>query len=306
MYTQYTERTARRMPGDSCSRITSTTSQRSDRGVMEEHHVAATATVFMRDVRVSTNVSRTTARGRRHEAHRAALRRLIERTTAPTAVRRDPGACPASPPTIPSRDASGKTIGVLYAGVKKSEFYASFERLRLSILLVALLFGAPWPPACTSSSGRSSPGRWSGSAGSCRRSSARAKWISPAGSRSTGGRDRSPGGRVRRLSGARGDHRQGEEHRGPGDTTMDEVASGFADRLECDAGAGLDRGGDGGDPRADGPTPSSRTPSRRPGPGDGPDLGEHGDASGEASQQLSEAMAEISRSSKKIGTSSSP
>jgi methyl-accepting chemotaxis protein len=101
-----------------------------------------TATFFMRDVRVSTNVTKPDG-----------SRAIGTKLTGPAydAIFKDKRpyrgetkilGVPYFTAYDPIKNPQGEIIGVLYAGVKKSEFYAFYDKLRLNILLVSLLFGA--------------------------------------------------------------------------------------------------------------------------------------------------------------------
>jgi methyl-accepting chemotaxis protein len=101
-----------------------------------------TATFFMRDVRVSTNVmkpdgSRAVGTKLTGPAYDAVIKnnRPYRGETKILGV-------PYFTAYDPIKNASGETIGVLYAGVKKSEFYSSYDKLRLNILLISIFLGA--------------------------------------------------------------------------------------------------------------------------------------------------------------------
>jgi len=101
-----------------------------------------TATIFMKDVRVSTNVLKDdgaravgtkltgiaydTVFGKQHS-----YRGEAEILGVPYFTAYDP-----------IRDSSGNIIGVLYTGVKKSEFFRVFDRFMVHLLVVAVFFAA--------------------------------------------------------------------------------------------------------------------------------------------------------------------
>jgi methyl-accepting chemotaxis protein len=101
-----------------------------------------TATVFMRDTRVSTTVVKpdgtravgTKLTGPAYDA--------IFKNDRPYRGETKILGVPCFTAYDPIKNASGETIGVLYAGVKKSEFFASYDKLKLGILLLSLLLGA--------------------------------------------------------------------------------------------------------------------------------------------------------------------
>jgi methyl-accepting chemotaxis protein len=105
-----------------------------------------TATVFMHDVRVATNVMKpdgtralgTKLTGPAYDAifkHGRSYRGEADILGVPYFTAYDP-----------IRDRDGRIIGVLYTGVKRSEFFASYDRLMvqvgISVLIMAVLVGA--------------------------------------------------------------------------------------------------------------------------------------------------------------------
>jgi len=97
-----------------------------------------TATVFMKDVRVSTNVKKA-------DGSRAVGTRL--KGAAYDAIFRDKKEFRGEAIILgkryftaydPIRDMNGQVIGVLYTGVKRSEFYDSFDALKLNITVVCI------------------------------------------------------------------------------------------------------------------------------------------------------------------------
>lgn len=98
-----------------------------------------TATIFMNDERVSTNVKKS-------DGSRAVGTKL--QGPAHEAIFRDKRSYRGEAPILgipyftaydPIRNAQGDVIGVLYVGVKKAEFFASYSRLKNGI--IALSFG---------------------------------------------------------------------------------------------------------------------------------------------------------------------
>jgi methyl-accepting chemotaxis protein len=98
-----------------------------------------TATVFMGDTRVSTNVTKpdgsravgTKLQGPAYEA--------IFKAEKPFRGETKILGTPYFTAYDPIKNSSGETIGVLYVGVKKSEFFASFDRLKYILGAMALV-----------------------------------------------------------------------------------------------------------------------------------------------------------------------
>lgn len=108
--------------------------------------VGGTATIFMGDTRVSTNVTK-------EDGTRAVGTKLQGPAYDAVFAKGEPFAgetkilgTPFFTRYEPIRDSSGKTIGVLYVGEKKSEFFSSYDRVRFFAVavgvLLALLFGS--------------------------------------------------------------------------------------------------------------------------------------------------------------------
>ncbi len=100
-----------------------------------------TATFFMRDERVSTNVMK--ADGTRAVGTRLTgpAYEAIFKDKRPYRGETKILGVPYFTAYDPIKNAQGEIIGVLYAGVKKSEFFAFYDKLRLDILLISLCFG---------------------------------------------------------------------------------------------------------------------------------------------------------------------
>jgi len=101
-----------------------------------------TATVFMKDVRVSTNVMKadgaravgTKLKGKAYDAifkEQRSYRGETEILGTPYFTAYDP-----------IRNAQGEVIGVLYTGVKKSDFFAANDRIKATVIIIAVLFTA--------------------------------------------------------------------------------------------------------------------------------------------------------------------
>lgn len=97
-----------------------------------------TATIFMGDQRVSTNITQpdgTRAVGTRLEG---AARRVLLQEGKPFHGEAPILGVPYLTAYEPIRDGSGKVVGALYVGVKKSEFLAHFNLLRGELFLIML------------------------------------------------------------------------------------------------------------------------------------------------------------------------
>jgi len=101
-----------------------------------------TATIFMKDTRVSTNVMKadgtraigTKLTGPAHEAifkDGRSFRGKVDILGVPYFTAYDP-----------IRNKQGEIVGVLYAGIKRSEFFASFDRLMIHVALIVLLMAS--------------------------------------------------------------------------------------------------------------------------------------------------------------------
>ena len=98
-----------------------------------------TATIFMKDLRVSTNVIKsdgTRAVGTRLEG---AAYDAIFKEGKPYRGEAKILGIPYFTAYDPIRDANGAIIGVLYTGVKRSEFFSNFDKTRLNISLLVLV-----------------------------------------------------------------------------------------------------------------------------------------------------------------------
>ena len=99
-----------------------------------------TATIFMHDERISTNVLKS-------DGKRAVGTKLVG--TAYDAIFRDGISFRGEARILgekyftaydPLRNKNGEIIGVLYTGIKRSEFFESFDRLKNTIILIAVAF----------------------------------------------------------------------------------------------------------------------------------------------------------------------
>ena len=96
-----------------------------------------TATIFMNDIRVSTNVLKedggravgTKLQGLAYDA--------VFKRAEPYRGETDILGIPYFTAYDPIKNAEGKTIGVLYVGIKKSDFFASFQRLMIGTCILA-------------------------------------------------------------------------------------------------------------------------------------------------------------------------
>lgn len=100
-----------------------------------------TATIFMGDLRVSTNV--TNADGGRAIGTRLAgpARDALFRDGKPFRGEADILGVPYFTAYDPIRNGRGEVIGALYVGVKKSDFYTAYDRLRNGCILIAVVVG---------------------------------------------------------------------------------------------------------------------------------------------------------------------
>lgn len=101
-----------------------------------------TATIFMKDVRVSTNVLKedggravgTTLQGPAYDA--------VFRRGNPYRGQANILGTPYFTAYDPIRNSAGEIIGVLYTGVKRSDFFASFDRLMLHVILLSAVIAS--------------------------------------------------------------------------------------------------------------------------------------------------------------------
>jgi len=100
-----------------------------------------TATIFMGDQRVSTNVL--TAEGGRAVGTRleGRARDALFRDGKPYRGEADILGVPYFTAYDPIRNARGEVIGALYVGVKKSDFFTAYDRLRSGCILIAIVVG---------------------------------------------------------------------------------------------------------------------------------------------------------------------
>jgi len=98
-----------------------------------------TATVFMKDVRVSTNVTKS-------DGSRAVGTKL--QGPAYDAIFKEGHSYRGEAPILgepyftaydPIRNSQGEIIGVLYVGIKKAEFFASYNKLKTGIITVSVI-----------------------------------------------------------------------------------------------------------------------------------------------------------------------
>lgn len=110
---------------------------------------AGTATIFMKDVRVSTNVVKDDGSRAVGTKLQGAAYDAIFREGKPYRGEADILGVPYFTAYDPIKDARGEVIGVLYTGVKKSIFLGSYEKLQtttilLTVLILALSIAVNW------------------------------------------------------------------------------------------------------------------------------------------------------------------
>jgi len=105
-----------------------------------------TATIFMNDVRVSTNVMKPDGTRAVGTKLQGAAYDAIFKEGKPYRGEADILGVPYFTAYDPIKDSTGKTIGVVYTGVSRSEFFASFDKLMLNVviltIIVSVLLGA--------------------------------------------------------------------------------------------------------------------------------------------------------------------
>ncbi|AJY70758.1 chemotaxis protein [Geobacter sulfurreducens] len=98
-----------------------------------------TATIFMGDTRVSTNVLKPDGNRAVGTKLQGAAYDAVIKEGKPYRGEADILGVPYFTAYDPIRDSRGEVIGVLYVGVKKSDFYASYESLKLTVVGIVLV-----------------------------------------------------------------------------------------------------------------------------------------------------------------------
>ena len=97
-----------------------------------------TATIFMGDTRVSTNVTKADGSRAIGTKLQGSAYAAIFKEGKPYRGEAEILGTPYFTAYDPITNSEGKTIGVLYVGVKKSEFFSSFDRLKYILAVIAL------------------------------------------------------------------------------------------------------------------------------------------------------------------------
>jgi methyl-accepting chemotaxis protein len=101
-----------------------------------------TATIFMNDTRVSTNVLKADGSRAVGTKLQGAAYDAVFREGKPYRGEADILGIPYFTAYDPIRNAEGDIIGVVYTGVKRSEFFASFDRLMLHVVIFTAVMAA--------------------------------------------------------------------------------------------------------------------------------------------------------------------